>query len=120
MIPLKSSDLFAALRVVKELDAKKTLAEFAAKASETGSELNQRELGAELILDILANCGTESAEAAFYKFLSAPLEKTPEELRDMDLLQFAEMIKEYAEFVNIEDWRAFFTSLESLILRMRS
>lgn len=113
---LKTTDLFAALRVVKAIDAKKTLAEFAAKVQT--ADASQREIGAELILELLANCGTEQAEEAFYKFLSAPLEISVDELRTMDLLKFAETIRDYSEFVDVEAWRAFFTSLESLIRKM--
>lgn len=119
MRPLTSADLFAALRIVREIDAKKTLAEFAAKVQTSGVESDQRELGIELILELLANCGSEQAEEAFYKFLSAPLETSVDDLKNMDLLKFAELIRDYSELVDVEAWRAFFTSLGELIRKMK-
>ena len=116
MRALKSTDLFAALRVVKEIGVKDEMKQFAATVADGRmSEKTQRELGAELIFGLLANCGTEAAEKAFFAFLSGPLEVPVQELRDMDLDIFADMIKDFVASVDIEHWRSFFTSLAGLI-----
>lgn len=116
MRQLKSTDLFAALRVVKEIGVKDELKRFAAEVS--AGRLNaktQREIGAELIFGILANCGTESAEKAFFAFLSGPTEIPIAELRDMDLDKFAELVKDLVGSIDLESWKAFFGSLADLL-----
>lgn len=117
---LKSTDLFAALRVVREIGIKDEVNRFAkiAQGSEASEEL-QRELGLELILGILANCGTESAEKAMYDFLSGPLEISVPELKDMDLEEFADTIRDFITSIDLEHWRGFFESLAALTMRQK-
>lgn len=112
MRQLKSTDIFAALRVVKEIGIKEEMKEFA-QALQKGSvsEKTQREIGAELIFGILGNAGSPSAENAVFRFLSGPMEISVEELRDMDALDFAKQIGEFVTSIDIEAWKAFFTSL---------
>ena len=124
MRKLVSKDLFAALRVVKEVGVKDQLKEMAdviTQAKESGEDLEkkQRELGVELILGVLANCGTERAERAFFAFLSGPLEIPEEELREMDLLEFGELVKTFIDSIDREAWRSFFDSLSDLIRKMK-
>lgn len=116
MRALKSTDLFAALRVVKEIGIKDEMKQFA-QAINAGrmNEKTQRELGLELIFGLLANCGTEASEKAFFAFLSGPMEYSVEELRDMDLDVFADNVKEFVASVDLEHWKAFFSSLADLI-----
>ena len=121
MRQFKSTDLFAALRVTKEIGVKQELKDFAnALANGKISAKTQREMGAELIFGLLGNCGSEGAEKAFVDFLAGPLEMTADELREMDLLVFMEKIKDFVEFIDMEAWKSFFTSLVDLIKRMKS
>ena len=116
MRALKSTDLFAALRVVKEIGVKDEMKQFAQAINQGRmSEKTQRELGLELIFGLLANCGTEAAEKAFFAFLSGPMEMTVQELREMDLDVFADKVKEFIASVDIEHWRSFFSSLADLM-----
>lgn len=116
MRQLKSTDLFAALRVVKAVGVKEEMKEFAQHLADGKiSAKTQREIGVELMLGLLANCGTEEAETAFFKFLSGPLEITVADLRDMDLDVFADKIKEFVASVDVEHWKAFFSSLADLM-----
>lgn len=120
MRQFKSTDLFKALRVVKAVGVKEEMKEFAQRLADGKiSVKTQRELGVEVMLGILSNCGNESAETAFFEFLSAPMEIPVAELRDMDLLEFMEKIKEFIEFIDMEAWKAFFSSLADLIRKMK-
>ena len=120
MRQLKSTDLFAGLRVVKAIGVKEEMKEFAQSlANGAVSAKTQREMGVELMLGILANCGNKEAETAFFEFLSAPMEIPVETLREMDLMEFAEKIKELVEYIDMEAWKAFFTSLGDLLKKMR-
>lgn len=116
MRQLKSTDLFRGLRVCKELGIKQEMKDFAQAFSEGRiSAKNQQEIGAELIFGILSNAGSEGAEKAIFAFLSEPMEIPVEELRDMDLIVFAEKIKELIAFIDIEAWRAFFSSMAEML-----
>ena len=112
MRQLKSTDIFAALRVVKEIGIKEEMKDLA-QAIQKGpvSEQKQREMGVELIMGILGNAGSQQAENAVFRFLSGPTEISVEELRDMDALDFVKKIGDLATSIDIEAWKAFFTSL---------
>lgn len=125
MRTLKSKDLFAALRVVKEIDVKEEVLRISS-ALKDGSidaadpdEL-KKEVGLELLLGILGNCGTEKGEKAVFDFLAGPLEKPAPDLRETDLLELMEMIKKMIEMNDGEKWKAFFTSLSTLIRKFIS
>ncbi len=118
MRKLKSTDIFAALRVVKEVGIQEEMRKFAKNIQTNGmSESSQRELGIELIAGILGNAGSEKAEDAIYKFLSAPMEIPVAELKDMDALAFMEKVKEFVFSIEIEAWKSFFTSLVGMTSR---
>lgn len=120
MRQLKSTDLFRGLRVCKEIGIKEEMKEFAQAFSDGRiSAKNQREVGVELIFGILGNAGSEGAEKAVFEFLSAPMEIPVEELREMDLIDFAEKVKELIAFVDIEAWRSFFSSLGEILKSQR-
>lgn len=121
MRQFKSTDLFAALRIVKEIGVKQELKDFAAAMADGKiSAKTQRELGAELLFGLLGNCGTKEAETAFFEFVSEPMEIPVAELRDMDLLEFMTKVREFVEFIDVEAWKSFFTSLADLIKKLRS
>lgn len=125
MRTLKSKDLFAALRVVKEIDVKEEILRISSLMTDRSideADLDElkKEIGLELMLGILGNCGTEKAEKAVFDFLAGPLEKTELDLREMDLLELMEMIKKMIEMNDGEKWKAFFTSLSALIRKFIS
>lgn len=117
---LKSTDLFAALRIVREVGLKEEMKEFAQRISNKNlSEENQREIGIEFLWGLLGNAGTERAEKAVFEFLAGPIETTAQELRDLDLIDFGNKIVEFVGSVDIEAWKAFFTQLAEQIKRMK-
>ena len=125
MRALKTSDLFAALRLVRELGVKDEVRKLAlamndpANKDEDGNfrpEM-QREIGSELIFGLLANCGAESAEKAFFSFLSGPMEIPVDDLKGMDLEEFGDKIMELIKSIDMEHWKAFFSSLADLMKR---
>lgn len=115
MRKLKAEDLFAALRVVKAIGVKDEIVALATAMREKNDRKTQEEMGTELILGLLANCGDKAAENAFYTFLAGPTETSEEELRNMDLLEFAELIKELVKTTDIEAWKGFFGSLAGVL-----
>lgn len=117
---LKSTDLFAALRVVKEIGIKDEMKRMAEALQ--GAKINkktQTEVGMELIMSVVANCGTPSAEKAFFEFFSGVSEIPINELMEMDLDKFADTVKEFVLSVDLEHWKAFFTQLAGLIRKQK-
>lgn len=115
---LITSDLFAALRIVKEVDVKEEIKRLsAAIQNDKVSKQTQTEIGMELIFSLLANCGTERAEKAFYAFLSGVMEIDEDALKNMELTEFADKVKEMVEAIDIDHWKGFFHSLVQLIQR---
>ena len=115
MRKLKAEDLFAALRFVKAVGVKDEIVALATAMKDKKDTKTQEEIGTELILGLLANCGDETAENAFYKFLSKPVEKSVDELREMDLMEFGELIRELLKETDIEWWKGFFGSLAAVL-----
>lgn len=120
MRSLKTCDLFAALRVVKEVGIKDEMKRLAlAVQGDKVSKMTQTEAGLELIMGVLANCGTESAEKAFYDFLSGVMEIPQEELKNMDLEVFSKKVIELVETIDLDHWKGFFLSLVRLTERQK-
>lgn len=114
MRKLQSYDVFAAARLLKHAEVKQVLAEVALKKpAELKKDL--RKVGFDILIDMVANISKPEAEKAFYEFLSGPLELKPEEIRTMDLLELINMIKEFISFVDTEEWKGFFSSLQSIL-----
>ena len=123
MRTLKSKDLFAALRVVKEINIKDEMLRISEALSGNDEDIPdldklKNEIGLELLIGVLGNCGSEKAEKAIYAFLSGPLETPAEDLREMDLIEQVDMIKDMIRMNESEKWKAFFTSLADLIRRL--
>lgn len=118
---LNGHDVFMALKVLQKIGVKDELVALATYINEqyngTGQQTtkNAQEIGARLIFGVLANCGDEAAEKAFFSFLAGPLETTPEELEERDALGTCEEVARYIETIDRERWRAFFISLSAAI-----
>ena len=118
---LNGHDVFQALKVLQKIGVKDELVNLATymnKVAEGKATVdNQEKVGARLIFGLLANAGSEEAEKAVFVFLSGPLEKDPEELANMDLLDLCEMVDEYVKTIDRERWSGFFRSLAGALKR---
>ena len=123
MRQLNGHDVFMALKVLQKIGVKDELVEFAVYLNDqtqkqTDKDKLQQQLGAKLIFGVLANCGAEEAEKAFFNFLAGPLESTPDALAAMDLMDLVEFVNEWLATVDKERWRAFFISLGGLTKKL--
>lgn len=116
MRQLNGTDLGRACRLVQKAGVKDELVSFAT-AVKAKDGRTQEELGLELILGIMGRLGDEDAEEAFWEFLSGPLGKSPVELEGMDLLDLMTLIGDFIKSIDLEAWRAFFTSLARAMRR---
>jgi len=113
MRKLRGTDVFAALRLVKELEIEEQV-KLIASAMEQKT-YSQKELGIGLLFNVLGNCGSKKAEEMFWELAAGPLEMDPKELSEMEPLEAIEKIKGLSEVIDTEGYKRFFKSLAGLI-----
>lgn len=110
MRKLQTTDLFKALRLVKSANLREELKPVLIKASKTGVQV--KDIGIEAFITIIEAFASNNAEEKFYEFLSEPLEKDIEEIKNMGLMELYESLKELAK---VSDLQAFFTVLSNMM-----
>jgi len=113
MRKLNADDLFTFSSMVKETNVKEEFAKLSAKTAGK-KNLNVKEIGTELVLNIVSNCATKEAKEAIFVFLSGPCECAVEELSAMGLREFIDTIEEFIA-LNAEDLKYFFEKALGLI-----
>lgn len=114
MRKLKSTDAFKFMRIVKQAKIRDEFMRVALLVKDN-PKMDINKIGADLILGIFEGLANEGAEKEFYKFASGILEQSVEELEEMDILDFFDLLKSYKEIEDKERWKAFFTSVASLM-----
>ena len=104
MRKLKTSDIFAAARLIKALGIKEKLRATVQQARDTDNDDDARVLGFDVIFDIIESAATVSGENAVYAFLAGPMEMEAAEIRDLDATKFMELLKQLAEENNLLDF----------------
>ena len=105
MRKLNTSDLFAAMRMIKKCKLKDTI-------KETILTIDKKQdveaTGFDLIFGIIEAMSEENCEKEFYNFLSKPFEMTPQEVEKLEIDNLINGIKEIAD---LENWKSFFTQV---------
>ena len=116
MRKLKTSDVFAALRVVNSANLRDELKIIVEEANEN-KNVNIADLGVDFMLSIMEKAAGEKTEKDIYRFLSGILECAPEEAENMALL---ELVKNLNECIDIEEWKVFFKYVSGLTTKQMS
>ena len=111
MRKINTHDTFTLMRLIKKTGLKDKLKGIAEKASK--GDLNQFDAGYDLIVDLFISVG--DTEEDLLSFMSGPLEVSAEELKEKDLIEMVELLKDLVEFHSSDDWKAFFSSLRLLM-----
>ena len=114
MRELRTCDVFGAMRVVKASGVKDEIKRIALEINGK-TEINQREVGAELILSIIEGLSEKKAESLMYEFLAAPFEMSAEDIGKLTITELIEKLKELGRLESPEGWSSFFKSLGDLI-----
>lgn len=101
MRKLNTSDVFAFIRLVKEIGLKEEIKNITAKVAE---ETDVKALGIDIIFTLIEKFSEVNSENALYEFLSRPLEISKEEVGTMDLFDLVEKIMQIAD---VEKWKTF-------------
>ena len=110
MRELKTSDIFAAMRIIDAAhlsDEVKYVGELAQKG-----KMNIQQVGMELVIRCLEKLSGTEAERAFYVLIAGIAEMDPKEIADMNPFKLFALLKRIpTEACSGEDAKAFFTSL---------
>jgi hypothetical protein len=109
---LRTSDIFAAVRLATTIGIREEIKEVAKQAEENKGNKVQFDYGFDLIFGLLEKATKETAEEEFYKFLANIFECTWEEVRDMDPVELLDGLEKVA---NIEKWKDFFERVARLM-----
>lgn len=115
MRKLSTSDIFAALRIVKNAELREELKPFMLAASK--GEVNVEDLGLDVILTVMEAVSGTKAEHAFYQFLAGPFEMSAEDVAALPLDDLAENLSKLAEE---NDLHGFFVSVSGLMRKKSS
>ncbi len=115
MRKITTTDLFAAMRLIKAAGVKDEIKKIALQINESKKEINQREVGAELLLSIVEGLAEKKAEASFYEFLAGPFEMDSAEIAALTLDDLFGKFKELGKMMDPEGWQSFFKSLAASI-----
>lgn len=108
MRKLITSDIFSAGRMMAQIGAKDII-ENAAKNAQKVEDVWEN--GFDLMWSLFEKASTKGSEDAIYTFLAGPMEKSKDEIKNMDLVLFFGAIKEFVDY-NKEDLIPFFKLVE--------
>lgn len=115
MRKLNTADVFAFCRLVKATDAREQLRGIVtavAKEKDGGGEVDVIRVGVDGILAVAEAAVEPHAEELVYKFLSGPLECSPQAVADMELETMVTALRQLAEQNNLT---AFFASASGIL-----
>ena len=114
MRTLQLTDVFAAVRLLGEIEMREEVKEIALRADEVKTKSEKTTLGIDLIFGVIEKATTKSAENKIYEFLANIFECAPDEVRTMDPIDLMDKLEEVADF---EKWKRFFGHVAKLITK---
>ena len=115
MRKLNTADVFAFCRLIKATEAREQLRGIvaaAAKKKEAGETVDVTGVGVDGILSIMESAVDPKAEVMVYRFLSGPMECTPEDVAALPLTDLIQNLREMAE---INCLTVFFDSVSGIL-----
>ena len=110
MRKLRTIDLFAAMRIMRNANLREELKPVIKMGAE--GKVDVTDLGIEGVLYLIEATGSPKVEKAFYDFLAGPFECKAEDIEQMELTELFKNLKEFAEE---NDLTSFFTQLSNMI-----
>lgn len=113
---LKTSDVFAFLRIASEAHIRDEVKSLAETIQKNGGNADAVSVGYDLILSVIEHMGNRKAEAQVYDFLGGVWGMKADEVADLDLRAFRDTFRQWAtEYVDRDELRSFFGALASLM-----
>lgn len=111
---LQTSDIFSAIRTLTKIGVREEIKAIAKQAEENKGNINQFDLGFDLMLGIIEKASGQKAEKEIYILIADLFECTPDEVRKMHPVK---MFKTLLEVANIEEWKDFFGYVRRSIMK---
>lgn len=108
---LKSSDIFAACRLLNAIGVRDEFKSIAEKVNNI-KELNQFDVGYDLVFNVFEKATSSKAEKEWYQFFSNIFECKAQEVEKMDAIEFFDKVLEVAD---VNAWRDFFSRVAKLM-----
>lgn len=105
---LKTKHLFSLVRLVKELNLREIIKNTTSKIDKNQV---QKDIGIDLLLDVMGECSDKNSEKKVYNFLAEILEREAEEVENMDLIELSNELRDIADF---NKWKDFFSQASKL------
>lgn len=112
---LQTRDVFSFLRILKTMGIKEEFEQMALLV-EGNKNINPRDVGMKLILNVIANASNTEAECKVYEFLGDVLEI--ENVEILDALDLFDEIGKYIDFIDKERWINFIRAVSSSIAKV--
>lgn len=109
---LKTSDVFAAMRLVKASGMRSEVQRIALEMRKTG-KFKIEEVGADFVLGVMEGLASIGAEQKAYEFVAGPLEMDVEQVQNIHPLEWAKIFDEYKKVEDVEGWKSFFDAVAS-------
>lgn len=110
MRKLNTTDVFAALRVIRAANLRDELKPLLKRAADGNASIE--DVGIDGIMSALEMLAEKKAERAIYEVLSGPLEISPDEVGALDILEFAQKIEQIAKE---NDLKSFFGYVSGIL-----
>lgn len=110
MRKLNTSDIFAALRVIRAANLREELKPLLKRAAEGSASLE--DVGIDGIISAMEMMAEKKAERAVYEVLAGPLEISADEVAALDILDFAQRVEQIAKE---NDLKAFFGYVSGIL-----
>lgn len=111
---LRTTDIFAACRLLSAIGVREEIREVALRAEESKGKKIKFDMGFDLLFGIIEKATTQNGEEEIYKFIANIFECDWESVRDMDPFELMDKLEKVA---SIEKWKNFFKRVADLMKR---
>lgn len=109
---LRTSDIFAACRLLSVIGVREEIREVVKEAEENKAKKVRVDMGFDLLFGVIEKASEAKAEIEIYKFIADLFECEWEAVRDMDPIELLDKLEQVAD---LEKWKAFFGRVAALM-----
>ena len=112
MRSLRTSDIFAACRLLSIIGVREEMRAVAKQAEESKGSKVKFDVGFDMLFGIIEKAAQKNSEIEIYKFIADLFECEWESVRDMDPIELLDKLESVAD---LEKWKDFFKRVSALM-----